>query len=61
MGWCEAPGIQAADTEAKKESDGKRPGRGEGEAVGTSTSSLQATTCSLRHQGPGSWGTVRGW
>lgn len=61
MGYYEPCGIQTADTEAEKEVGGKRPGRGEEEVVGTSSPSLQATTCSLRHQGLGSWGTVRGW
>lgn len=60
MGWGEASGIQAVETEAEKESGGRSPGRVE-EAVGASPTPPQATTCSLRHQGPGSWGTVHGW
>lgn len=36
MGWCEAPGIQIADTRAEKESGGKRAGKAEEESVGTS-------------------------
>lgn len=61
VGWGEASGIQAVETKAEKESGGRRPGWVEEEAVGASPTPLQATTCSLRHQGPGSWGTVHGW
>lgn len=59
MGWAR-PLVSVAETMAEKESGGERSGWGEEEAVGISLP-RQATTCSLRLRGPGSWGTGRGW
>lgn len=59
MGWERPLGLIAEST-TEKESGGKRSGWAEEEAVCVSPPP-QATTCSLRLRGPGSWGTGHGW